>query len=95
MKNPKAITVTIVVTISGPPKSGKSMIAAYLEERIKAFGIEVKGEPCDLNPEARARRRRELWPHLPEVIASRARVIIKTRRTKPISGGSRRSSVRG
>jgi pantothenate kinase-related protein Tda10 len=80
MKKPKAIDVTIVVTISGPPKSGKSMIAAYLEKKLKAFGVEVKGEPSDLTPEAQARRDRDLEKYLAQGIASRIKVIIKTRR---------------
>lgn len=82
MKKPKAIDITIVVTISGPPKSGKSMIAAYLEKRLKVFGVEVKGEPSDLTPEAKAHRDRELEIDLVKGIASRVRVIIKTRRTR-------------
>ena len=82
MKNPKAVTVTIVVAISGPPKSGKSMIAAYLEKKLKAFGIEVEGEPSDLNPEAQARLNRELETYLVKGIAPKVRVRIKTRRTR-------------
>jgi len=71
---------TITITFSGPPKSGKSMIAAYFEKKLKAFGIEVEGEPSDLSPEAQAIRSRELETYLVKGVAPKVKVIIKTRR---------------